>query len=651
MAEEIKKVNYTKEELAHRNKLIKKLCDMRDDREESHAELNGMSVSQYYDSNRKKDLSYIPPKKNKHDTRIVTGTTREKDSTLLSSLLNLNAEATVTAFDHEDTIINELGTNIADLVHKSRELEDWNKKRPLIYRELVSQGDVYIEELYVEEFREVPLEELKWNPTKDKVSELSFAKKLKKVYAGCEARMVAGNMVYEGSMKTEYIEDQARVALVRVMGYDEAQEVYGQWDRWENVPKTVTTVGHTESTGGTTYTDWSMIKATNQVVEIRYYDKVNNRFMIMLNGVMMLPINYPLSAISPSGEIPITQGKLEPINGFSRSKSSPSKVAVDQAVIDEVLTLMIKKTRQSFKPPMGNVSKKKYSSDIFEAGKITNEINKNTVFPLLPQLSGGVTPPEFSFYNAIKQNINEKTVNDVYAGNEPTGNPTATEILALRDQQALKLGMALDAVVNMEKRMVWLRIYNIMSNWTRPIDTKVDKLRDELVDVYRTVTANTVLDDGNKGKRVFKFTNSSQMPSLYEQLEEEKQLSKKYGNNTRIVYLDPDKLRTLKATFFIVINPTPQNNDKLSQLMFVNNLRTAMELFGVEAINESYARQRYAIVIGEDSNKLFKEDDMIEMLREQMQGGSQPQGQPQPAMQGAGMTPQETMAEPKIAVE
>ena len=78
--------DYTTEELEERAELIRAMCLARDNRESPHPEFDDMTYSQYYDSNKRADLAYIPPKKNKQDKRIVTGYTREKDTTLLSAL-------------------------------------------------------------------------------------------------------------------------------------------------------------------------------------------------------------------------------------------------------------------------------------------------------------------------------------------------------------------------------------------------------------------------------------------------------------------------------------------------------------------------------------------------------------------------------------
>ena len=62
-------VKYSDKERTERSCLITYLEEMKRERDMAHDELDGMTYPQYYESNRKKDLSYIPPKKNKHDPR------------------------------------------------------------------------------------------------------------------------------------------------------------------------------------------------------------------------------------------------------------------------------------------------------------------------------------------------------------------------------------------------------------------------------------------------------------------------------------------------------------------------------------------------------------------------------------------------------
>ena len=65
-------ISYTTQELKVRDQLIKACTAARDERENPHAEFDDMTYTQYYDTNKRADMSYIPPKKNRDDKRIVT---------------------------------------------------------------------------------------------------------------------------------------------------------------------------------------------------------------------------------------------------------------------------------------------------------------------------------------------------------------------------------------------------------------------------------------------------------------------------------------------------------------------------------------------------------------------------------------------------
>jgi hypothetical protein len=618
LAETYKKepVPYSNQEIKFRDELIWQLCLARDWRDRKHPEADDMTYIEYYESNKRKDLSYLPPKRNKQDVRIVTGTTRKKDTTLLNALLNTNMQPSVTAFDSDDLVVNGLGVEVGDMVLKSRQMEDYDKKRSTIYRELIAQGDVFVQELYKEDFREIPIDQITWDPNKDGISDFSIKRRLQKIFEGPEVRMVNAKKIYLGNIRCQYIEDQSFVAVLNVYPRAQAEARYRNWERWQYVPHQINTLS-TWFSDGTTYKDWNLVALNdyNKVAEIMVYWKEKNCFAILLNGVLMLPIDYPLTAISPTGEIPFAQGKFEPISDFAYSKSQPSNVKIDQESIDEFLRLAIEKTRQSFKPPLGNKSKKVYSQNIFLAGKITSDMQDGDLFPIYPGIGSGITMPELSFYNMIKQNIDEKTTSKQFAGESAEGQQTAEEIQTVQQQQLMNLGLSLDGISNLEKRMTWNRIHNIIAHWTRKQDANIDNLASGILEGYKTMSVETTVDNGENGIKIFRQMEAHKRPHIRDHEAEEDKLSKLHKKPVRITYLDPIILSSTRYKWYVQMNPVPKSNDKLSQVLFVNNLGKAIELFGPESINMDYAKQRFAILIKEDYNKFFKKMSVQDMLQ------------------------------------
>lgn len=616
--ENIEDPKLTESEIKWREFDIQQLQTMHEEHHRAYDELDGMNMNEYYESNRKKDLSYIPPKthENRFKTRTVSGITREKDTTLVSTALSMNFVPDITAFDVDDTIVQSLGDNMSDLIKKSREIEVFQKKRPIYYRELVSQGDVFVQELYVEDFREMPLKEVNWNPTQDKISSFKIKKRLQKVFGGCTSRLIQHPNIYLGSMRIEHIEDQDRIAIILVHDRSAMYGKYGTWERWKNVPDNVEITPYSFNLG--TYQQWNIDKlSSDKVSEIMMFDKRTNRFQIYLNMVPMLPAEYPLTAIEPSGELPFAQGKLEPISNFALSKSQPSKVKVDQEVYDEITQIIVDAFKKSKNPPMGTNNKRVYSKNLFVAGKMTTDVTKNQFFPLLDPQVIGLTPADFSVFQLVKNSIDEKSVNDAYEG-QIEGDPTATQVQQEKQQQMMKLGLAIDGFMNFERRMAWLRLYNILTNWTRKYDKDLDSVQEGIYGNYRSYSVETSLENGQSGIKMFRFTED-EYPPRGEQLKEERDLTKKYGKDTRVVYMDPQMLRSLKYSWFINVTPTPNNNDVLTQVLFIQNVRQALEIFGPEALNMDYLKQRFAILINEDHSKMFKKLNLQQELQRQMQ--------------------------------
>lgn len=602
-------VKYTSQELKVRYELIKACTAARDERERPHAEFDEMTYSQYYDTNKKADMSYIPPKKNKDDKRIVTGITREKDSTLLSSLLAYNFKSDITAYDDGEMIFPQLGNNMEDIVIKSRELEQWEKIRPLLYRELISQGDVFWEDIwecvYTPEFEN----EGNWKPGQ-KIESAKFKKSLIPTkFERAAVKLHPGKNVYLSNFNEMDHKKQGTVFTYEVIDRDVAQSIYGTWDRWDSVPYQVdnVTIPGTDNTTGT-YKDWNLLSVNkNQVGVLKIQQKFANRYMIMLNGVMMLPHDFPLSEISPDGEATIKHNVLEGIINCAYGKGQPAKTKVDQAVHDEFLKLLIIGEEQSRKPPMGTRSKRVFNSDIFTAGKINNNIKEGDLFSILPPNSG-LNNADFSMYNLIKEMIESKSINATYSGEKPQGQVTATQIASERQQQLLKLGLNFDAIKSLEKELCWARIGNLIMHYSKPVDRKANVEEKTIEDIYAQFSMESTLPDGKKGIKIFKFTDKA-FPTMPDQMKEEDELSDYYQKPTQIIYFNgPEFIKLLKYRWVINITPTQDTNDQIERELFVNSVETAQRIFGPESLNYEYLKERYALNSKEDPSKFFLDD-------------------------------------------
>jgi hypothetical protein len=633
--------NLSHDEMEDRDRHISRMRDAQMVRDTSHPEFDDMDYLTYYETNQVADNAYLPSKKNPQDMRIVTGTTREKTNTLLSTLLQYNLEPTIIPFDETDAPLYEMGEILESEVKKSREIEDWDFKRPFIYRECLAQGICFILESWFEPYMRQKVAEYDW---KDGVNTDKFklkSDKIVKLDGVCTATMIPGTKVYLEDFRQPDIRQQPGVFLVEEIPWERARELYGAWNRWKYVPKRIV---HTlsDTSDEIIFRDWTLLTTRRDWVEVlKVFDKPNNVFQLYLNGVPMLPVGYPLSEVSPSGEYPIGVGMGEVIPFCAYPKGIPAKTKVDQAVADEMLKLAILKTQQSFGPPMANNTGKQFKASMLYPFSVHDNIDPTKLSPIIEPT--GVTSAELEFMQYLDEVMANKTINAAYQGT--TGKKmTATELLEQKKGQLAKLGQIIWGVVQLEKQMNWLRVYNIVANWTKPVNEKLDSVRNQIKKTYRTVTVQDDLDDGQEGLKVIEFNPTMAKNATSQQIKDEEKLyTAKYNKPTRLYYVDPEELRSAKLSWFITIQPTEQNTSELQRTMFVQNIRDAATIFGPQSLNFSYLKDRFAAYMKEDRNKFFVDDSKLQQSPGAQQLG--PDGQPMNPAQGA----QQGLQEPPMA--
>ena len=629
---EVEHLDYTDDEIDYRGFLIGRMVAAKNAREQEHTEFDDMDYVTYYETNAKAAYSYIKPKKNKEDTRLVTGTTREKEHTLLSTILNFNFQPNINAFDEEDRPIAELGDNMQDLVKKSREIEEYEHHRALIYKEMLDQGTCFVEENWVENpLIEKILENTDWRDGM-KINKIKWSTKKAKQEGICEVNLLAGTKVFLGNIKEFFMQKQPFVFTAERITWEEVRLKYGDWERFKYVPKVVQFFGEVPTdTGDSTYRNWTLYETEEKMVEVlKYQDKWANEYMLMINGVMMLPVGFPLSAVSPSGDYLVAKGDSEPISKFfAYSKSIPAKTKVDQSVMDEMLKLFILKFQKSIKPPMANNTGRVLSRDIFLPAKIVSGIDPAKLQPIGDVQS--INQAEFALFDLMKRIVDEKTVSATMSGDITRQDTTATEIMEAKRQAMLKMGYAMVGTLMLEHRLAWLRVHNILQHWTEPIDTRVTSVRKQLQDVYRTVSVNTTLENGADGLKMIEFNEQMAMapPEHIKNIED--LMSERMGRTVRKVYLNPKLLRKLKFKWYITINPTEKDASEIKRATFLKNISDAMAIFGPQSLNLDYLKDRFAGIIGEDPERMFVRGAPMGMP---MEGGAQPNQIQQQMAQG-----------------
>jgi len=598
--EQVEKTGYSTKEEDYLKGLRKRMESARNARDMNHMEFDGMDYTTYYQENERLANTFIKPKVNKEDTNFQSGIIRTKLFALLSALVNLDLRGDISAFNSDGFEVQALGDAMEDVILKTNEYDVDDEKKYLRHYELLKHGTVFVEELWDEKEKKVKKTKKKFNGK----LKFDWTESIKKAFAKPTRNIVPGVNVYLGDITKYDISDQPFIFTVDTIPYEEAKRMFGDWDRWENVPRKVNRFEPTES-AGVFNREWTLLETEEEdYVEIlRYQDKWNNEFALVLNGVLMTPVGLPL----PWGyeEYNIAQQNLEPIHAkFAYGKSLVFRVKNKVAFLDEFMRLAILKTQKSFMPPYLNISGRILSNRVFMPGKISHGIQPNSLVPISDKEVEGVTNAELAMIQELQESINSETTSPTFQGQQASGDPTATEIIELQRQAKMVLGLTVFSVAMLEWKLEWLRLKNLLANWFNEEDQVVDEARGVLKSKYRKTITDQSIEGEGQGKRI--IIPTKEIPSVGAIMKTEDYLTQEQGVPIRLVFLNPDEVCSAKLVWQIVIKPTEKKTSEVSKLL---NRAFMQDVLPLQP-NIQYLQERTASVWEENAQKLFAPNPM-----------------------------------------
>lgn len=585
-----------------------------------HPEFNNKNYYEYYEDNEKiANTHHLDPKKNKDDVVVSAGTIEQKLDALLSNINNLNLSSEVLAFDKENNRIHSLGLALEDIIHDTEIREEGDgggdeEKRMSRQRELLKQGTVFVQEEWVKRWEMKKVLSKKFDGQfKDfnKDGE-GWSEQLTKVFEGPSRTMLHGPNVYLGNITEFYMERQPYIFVVIQKDYDEAKTRYGKFENWKYVQRGKVPPNLSEESKTIFDNKWRLTEIKDNSVEIiLYQDKPRDEFQIIINGVLMIPIGFPLSAVSPNGEYNITKQIFRIINdkfAYGSSFVQSGSVREISNLIDEMLKLFVLKTRKSFTPAYVNTSGRVIDRKVLSPGRISMGFDPTALQPIAGNEVQGITAGEVSFFEKMRDLIDKSTVSAQFTGQEGKRNQTATEVLEIQRQAKLTLGLTIAACMLLEKKLGYLRLWNILQNWFNPIGSKVVGANDarKLVKTFRKTNKEVPIEGEGPGERMV-IPMEGELPSQEAirafELEEEKEK----GKPVRKIFLSSKGLRNAKLIWYIVVNPKEKESTPFFKLLFREMLADMLTLMQLgSAPNLEGLEEQFSQVWNKGKSKLFQ---------------------------------------------
>ncbi|HEC64411.1 MAG TPA: hypothetical protein ENI23_03875 [bacterium] len=585
-------------------------------KEYPYHDTNGKTYYQIYEENEKIANTLLPPKKNDDDVMVSAGTVENKLDALLANINSLNLKPEVRAYDKNNNLIDELGIALEDTMEMTAE-NDGNddggdeEKKLLRQRELLKQGIVFVQEEWLRLFETKKILNKKYTGQfKDFTDKWSMSNEL--VYEGPGRDLLYGPNVFLGNMLEFTMAKQPYIFSVVNRDYDVAKAKYGKFENWEHVKKGAVPLATTSSIDRTIFdNNWRLTELRqNQVEIITYQDKTRDEFQIIINGVMMMPVGFPLSAMTPGGDYNIAKQIFRPINHkFAYGSAFVASGAVKQisALIDEMLKLFVLKTRKSFTPAYINTSGRVISKKVLTPGRITMGIPPEAL-QKIGEEGQGVTTSEFGVLRELQDRIDKATVSNIFQGQQAKGGTTATEIIEVQKQAKLTLGLAIAACVLLEQKVSYLRLWNLLENWFNPIDTKEVVINDvrKYVNQFRNTNREVNIDGEGLGNRQV-IPTDEKLPDAQTIRDGELAEEKRLGHPVRKIFLNPKGLKAAKLRWFIVVVPKEKESSAIDKVMFREMFADLTGLMQLGSIpNLDTIEDEFSRLHSQSRNKLFR---------------------------------------------
>lgn len=593
---------YTDEEKTYLDYLHTRIERAKDQRDRPHDEFDQQTFLQYTESNRKLMNTFVEPKQSKSDNNYTKGTVRQKAFSYLSALNSLDLFPDLQAYDESNKEVQELAQGLEDILFvtaENEENDDVGDDENKLHRQYhaLEQGTIFIEDTWRVKWKpkKTVKKEFTGNPTDVEVTET-----LQKSFEGFERTILPNENVILGDIREFYMNKQPFIAPVVILPYEEAKARFGKLDRWEFVPKEMQ-VWALEDTERR-YSPFHLFDTTEKpMVEIIIYQDIyNNEFMVLANGVMLTPIKYPMPW--KHERYNIVKQVLEPISSkFAYGKSLPAKTKHPALLLDEMTRLIVKKTQKSLYPPLANNTSRPVSARVLDAGRITMGL-KEGALSLIDPNSRAVESGEFNVLELLQSTIDESTVDKTFAGQQPSGSPTATQVLEVQKQAKMMIGLTVFMFSLLERKLAWIRLFGILENWFKATGKMIDPFTGEFVNKYREITRKSNIEGNGEGRRITRLRDN--IPSSEEVRAEEDALSDIEGQPVRITYISPKDVLKSKYLWYITVTPREKKTNALNKVLFSEMMEQLNTYFG-DMTNREFLKDKFAQNWEIDSNKLF----------------------------------------------
>lgn len=578
------------------------------DRDRAFSYFDGMNIVTYVEDSVERFNTNLYLREGMEDWQsgFNDGFTRAKVLAMVGKLAEQLPIASALPRGEEDLLRAQL---ITDLYHYTEEVDNYENFMSMFILELLVKGTaIGYEDI---EYKKKKIREVKGKG--DGMTVKEDIVKTTKFYS----ELVPIEEYYPANVGIMGVENQPFSFWRKIMDIASFQDKFGHYKKAELVEgkKSAQTSGATIPY----YLDFVSSDVGEGMVEfIRFYDSVNDEYIMMANGIWINPLG-PNEEVQPlpwtHKEQPFYSAINEPYGVFFYGKSLPNKLSAMQDVLNVLQNMMMDQSFLSIFTPIITAGFDDFEDDFIRPGRKTS-IDTGGL-----RLQEAIMPLQFPTPTGWHQYIleytrrimEESSLDRTSSGQAGTGSErtTAYEIQTAAAGVASILTMVARYLNGAIKRKAMLRIKNILQFGFQPNSPMVPGVLGDTDTTKPFATfsfGNTKLSDGKRGTRVLELYSSDELlPAAAETQARSIVSSIEQGRQVEVTAISPKYIRNVDFDVKLGLDMRREHSSMAEQGMLLQQIQILSQVGG-DMVNLEEPLTKLAVAMGLDPTKIIRQE-------------------------------------------
>jgi hypothetical protein len=482
--------------------LIKRIYNefslMRDVTNKPYKYFNNRTLTQFIDDSEKRFNSYVPSRssqgKEKWQANFFHPITKNKTMAILASVALDIPPIRITATNEKNEVNMKVASIVSDLVKASYNNEDKEEQNFFEVLDGAIKGTVISYDGYLK--TKVKRKEI---TSFDIITgEVQYEEKEITIDEGCKDFIVPLENIFVKSAFIRKIQNQPAIIWAQYMDESDFSYEFSNYAKFKYV-KVGADLIEKDVQKRFFYEDWNTRTKERPIEVIRYYNKINDEYIIIANGILML--SAPMLLGQKRKYYPFSKGGYSPFaSDFFWMNSLPNCLMGEQDIINAFYNMVSDKTFKGLVTNLliGNTNKDDFDlmdENITLDSKIyVQDINQVKEMP-----NSGVTSSEFNMIKLISAGLDLSSVDAAQQGVQGNG-VTAREVIIANENARKLKGIFFLFITSMWLQKIKLRTLNVLINST---SSKMEAIigSDKAKQFRKFIVEGTELSDGTKGNK------------------------------------------------------------------------------------------------------------------------------------------------------